>query len=137
MKQTHLLLPLAALALAGSPALAAPQAPSTTTGEKAAEASIPFANHGGIWDWRSEGDQTVYFQDSHRQWYRATLFSPATELPFVEFIGIDASPSGALDKWSAVYIHGRRYPITSLVKVSGPPVSAKAKAKADAKAKTE
>ncbi|MDE2562592.1 MAG: hypothetical protein KGL48_10155 [Sphingomonadales bacterium] len=98
-------------------------------------ASIPFADHGGIWDWRSEGDSTVYFQDNHRQWYRAELFMPAFDLPFVEFIGIDALPSGTLDKFGAVYIHGQRYPFKSFVKVDGPPKKAehgdKAKTKAE------
>ena len=66
--------------------------------------------HVGIWDWRAEGHSTVYFEDNHKQWYKAELFSPSPDLPFVEFIGIDARPSGTLDKWGAVYIHGQRYP---------------------------
>lgn len=114
MKLSTLLLPLAAISLVSSPVLAAEN-------HSRQEAAIPFADHGGIWDWRSSGDQTVYFQDLHRQWYRAKLFSPAFDLPYVEFIGIDARPSGTLDKWGAVYVHGRRYLFQSFEKVGGPP----------------
>ncbi|WP_338468147.1 DUF6491 family protein [Novosphingobium sp. ZN18A2] len=128
------LAPVAALVLA-APATALAQAGQEHSGQEQAArqqstkqqsahepaASIPFANHGGIWDWRSEGDSTVYFQDSHRQWYRAELFMPALDLPFVEFIGIDAGPTGTLDRFGAVYIHGQRYPFKSFVKVDGPP----------------
>jgi len=121
MKTIFKITPALLLAAVPLPALAAPAHP-------ASEASIPFANHGGVWDWRSDGDRTVYFEGSHRNWYKATLFAPAIDLPFVDYIGIDSSPNGTLDKWSAIYIHGQRYPFSSFVKVDGPPAKhAKAK----------
>ncbi|MCB2060900.1 MAG: DUF6491 family protein [Novosphingobium sp.] len=114
MKYSALLLPLAAIAMVSSPVAA-------TESQPRQEASIPFADHGGIWDWRASGDQAVYFQDGHRRWYRAELFAPAYDLPYVEFIGIDARPGGTLDKWGAVYVHGQRYAFKSFEKVDGPP----------------
>ena len=118
MKYSALLLPLVAIGLATSPAMA-------SENRAKQDVSIPFANHGGVWNWRASGDQTVYFQDGHRQWYRAELFSPAHDLPFVEFIGIDSRPNGSLDKWSAIYVRGQRYPFASFEKVDGPPSKAK------------
>jgi hypothetical protein len=115
MRRTPVLAAMAALTLLTGPALAG-QAPA-----KPPEASIPFANHGGVDNWRADGDRTVYFQDLHRQWYRATLFAPAFDLPYVEFIGIDPGPSGALDKWGAIYVHGQRYTFQTFEKIEGQP----------------
>lgn len=108
------LVPALLLAIAPLPTLAA------SGGEKT-EASIPFADHGGVSDWRADGNRTIYFQDQHRRWYRATLFAPALDLPYAERIGIDARPSGTLDKFGAVIVKGQRYPFSAFVAVDGPP----------------
>jgi len=117
MKLSLFALPLAAALLAGSPAFAA----ASNSTSHASEASIPFANHGGVDDWRAVGDSTIYFEDLHRHWYRAELMGPAFDLPFVEHIGIDASPIGTLDKFGAIYVHGQRYDFRSFEQVAGPP----------------
>ncbi len=130
MQYARYLLPLAALATMATPlaasaqdaAQAAAAAPGAATRHD--DASIPFANQGGVRDWRAEGSRDVYFQDDHGQWYLAKLFAPASDLPFVEFIGIDASPGGSLDKWSAIYVRGQRYTFESFAKVAGPPTKA-------------
>ncbi len=57
-------------------------------------------NHGGIRDWRSEGDSTLYLQDRHRQWYKAELMGPAFELPYAWAIGFDVGPIDRLDHFS-------------------------------------
>lgn len=98
MKLARYLVPIAVLAMAPGTAMADQHQEQAQSDSRA---SIPFADTVGIWDWRSDGDQTVYLQDSRRQWYRAELFGPAPELPFVEFIGIDAGPTGTLDKFGA------------------------------------
>ena len=127
MKLSLILLPVAAVSLYPAVANAeqdqAPVAPASA--ETPSNAYIPFANHGGVWDWRSEGDDVVYFKDSHKQWYKAELFSQAHDLPFVWFIGIDAGPTDRLDRWGAIYVNGQRYLFKSFVKVDGPPVKAK------------
>jgi len=109
-------LPLAAALLAGSLAYAGESRPVQP------EASIAFANHGGVEGWRAESDNMIYFQDQHRRWYRAVLFGPALDLRHVEHIGIDASPSGTLDKFGAIYVRGQRYGFRSFERVSGPPL---------------
>ncbi|MDD3798724.1 MAG: DUF6491 family protein [Novosphingobium sp.] len=138
MKYTTFMLPCAALAMVAAPLAAVaqdqPSATASTAGQAAPEeASIPFANHGGVWDWRAKGTREVYFQDNHKQWYLATLFTPSFDLPYVEFIGLDTGPGGSLDKWSAIYVKGQRYTFESFVKVDGPP-SKKAKDTAETKA---
>lgn len=122
MKLSLCALPLAAALLAGSPAFAA--ASNSASHATAREAEIPFANHGGVDDWRAVGDSTIYFEDLHRRWYRAELIGPAFDLPFTERIAIDASPTGTLDKFGAIYVRGQRYGFRSFEQVAGPPKKA-------------
>ena len=118
MRPAMLFAPLAALALLAPPALAG-------NGSAQRDAAIHFADHGGVDDWRAAGDRTIYFKDRHRRWYRAELFAPAFDLAFTEQIGIDARPSGTLDKWGAIYVRGQRYPFRSFERAAGPPVRIK------------
>jgi hypothetical protein len=115
MKQLPHLAPFAALALIAAP-VSASEAPVAQR-----QAAIHFANHGGVDDWRAEDSDTIYFKDNHRRWYRAELFSSAFDLPYANQIGIDASPSGTLDKWGAIYVRGQRYVFRSFEPVDGPP----------------
>ncbi len=120
MKKAILLISFAVLALAGNPASAAQEAKAVP------RAAIPFANSGGIWDWTTgEDDRTVYFQDRHRQWFKATLFMQAFDLPYATAIRIDSGATNTLDKWGAIYVGRQRYPFQSFEKVDGPPVRAK------------
>lgn len=122
MRFSALLVPLAALALVPAGALAKP-APSPVPAPAVVkkDASIAFANHGGVWDWRAVDRNTVYFQDRNKRWYRATLVVPAIDLPWVQFIGLDTKPADRLDRWSAIYVKGQRYPFSSFDQVAGPP----------------
>jgi hypothetical protein len=98
MKKVVLVISLAVLGLAGSP-------PSTAQEAKPAPraAMIPFANSGGIWNWTTgEDDRTVYFQDRHRQWFKATLFMQAFDLTYATAIRIDGGATNTLDKWGAI-----------------------------------
>ena len=126
MRLSAILLPLAALALtpaAASAKPASPPAPAPTVIKK--DASIPFANHGGVWDWRAEGTHTIYFQDRNKRWYRAELLGTATDLPFVQFVGLDTTPGDRLDRFSGIYIRGQHYAFSSFDQVAGPPVRKK------------
>ena len=86
-----------------------------------AEASIPFADSTGIRDWRGEGDQTVYVQAINRDWYKATLFAPAPDLPFVQALGFETRGTSSFDRFSSIVIGGQTYPLQSLVKIEGDP----------------
>ena len=84
-------------------------------------AEIPFADHGGVETWQVVNDREIWFQDQHRHWYRAVLMGPAFDLPFAEQIGIDARPSGTLDKFGGIYVKGRHYVFRSFDAMPGPP----------------
>ena len=114
MKRMSIFAAIATLAVVTAPAQA--RGP-----RRAPEASIPFANNGGVDDWRAYDDHTIFFKDSRRQWYRAVLFGPAIDLTTTEDIGIDPSPSGSLDRWSTIYVRGHRYHFQSFEKIVGPP----------------
>jgi hypothetical protein len=130
MKKAILVISFAVLALTGNPASAAQEAKAAPRA-----ATIPFANSGGVWDWTTgEDDRTIYFQDRHRQWFKATLFMQAFDLPYTTAIRIDGGATNTLDKWGAIYVGRQRYPFQSFEKVDGPPVKAKkAKKTKDAK----
>lgn len=118
MKLSSLVLPLAALALVAPAAYAETPSPQV---EAQKDAHIPFVNHGGIRDWRSTDKETVYIQASNRDWYKATLMSPAFDLPYANSIGFDTGPNGTLDKFSSIVVRGQRYPIVSLERIAGEP----------------
>jgi len=90
---------------------------------------IPFANSGGIRDWKADRDQDVWVQDIHRQWYYAKLMAPCIGLNFAETIGFDTRPLGRFDKFSSIFVPGyggSRCAVQSFT-VSGAPPSGKAK----------
>jgi hypothetical protein len=120
MRVSSIFLGLAAIALVPSAALAKETDAAPAKAENKAGDYIPFANHGGVWDWHADGTSAVYFQDRHKVWYRAELIGTATDLPWVQFIGLDTRPSGRLDKWSAIYVRGHRFAFSSFEKVDGP-----------------
>jgi len=93
---------------------------ATEAPQKPVEASIPFANQGGIRDWRVMDDVSLRIQDTHGQWYIAKLQSPAWDLHFAESIGFETLPSGTLEKFGAVIVKGRRYAIISLTRTDPP-----------------
>lgn len=97
----------------------AADAPAEAVGAEP-QASIAFANHGGIYDWRVLDDRTMLIQGLNRQWYKATLFSSCIDLPFAERVGFESNPDGSFDKFSAVRLRNQNCPLISLVK-SAPP----------------
>lgn len=107
-------------------ACAIPSSPdSTGTGalvqtEASGEASIAFANQGGIQNWQPQGDAGVLLQDRQGQWYLARLQGLATELPYTEQVGFDPGPSGSFGRLSTVIVKGVRYPVISLTRTEAP-----------------
>lgn len=123
---------LFSLALAIAPCSAMAVTNADAKAKAVPEAEIPFANHGGIWSWTTgNDDRTIYFEDQHRQWYKATLIAPAIDLPFTLGMRIDTGPVDTLDKWGAVYVGHQRYPFQSFEKVAGPPERPKKAKKSD------
>ena len=107
------------IAMAGallSCAALASAAPAT----KAAEAQIPFANHGTIDNWQADGRSALYLQGPGRQWYHAELMGPCLDLDYAEAIGIETRGTGNFDRFGSIIVRGQPCALTSLVK-SGPP----------------
>jgi hypothetical protein len=103
---------------------AATSAPATRAA--AAQAQIPFANQGGIWNWQVVDDKTVLIQDRSRNWYKATLMVNCFNLPFAQRLGFETNPSGTFDKFSAIQFGDQRCPLISLVATPAPARKAKA-----------
>lgn len=110
----------AALTLAGGGAQAAPSSEL-----REPQASIPFVNHGGIRNWQATDSRTLFVQDSRRQWYRATLFSPCFDLPFAIAIGFETRGIDRFDKFSTVRVGRDRCQVSSLTPSDAPPSRAK------------
>src|SRR4051794_8259480 len=68
--------------------------------------AIPFANHGGIRDWKADRDQGVWVQDVHRKWYYAKLMGTCIGLNFAQTIGFDTHPLGRFDQFSSIFVPG-------------------------------
>jgi hypothetical protein len=100
-------------------------AASATTDVKV-EASIPFANHGGINDWRADGDKGLWVQGINRHWFYAKFLGTCPQLPFATTVGFVSEPSGALNRWSSIRVrHGGRCQFIDFQPSEGPPVKAK------------
>ncbi|MEP7243599.1 MAG: DUF6491 family protein [Gammaproteobacteria bacterium] len=90
------------------------------------EASIPFANYGGIRDWQPDRDRGLWVQSVHRKWYYARFMGTCLGLNFANAIGFDTHPLGSFDRWSTVIVprYGR-CTIQSLSLSDGPPKKVK------------
>jgi Family of unknown function (DUF6491) len=109
--------------LSKPPAPKAPVVDATTS-----EARIPFANQGGIYNWRAVNDRTLLIQAQNRQWFKATLFAPCIDLPFAERVGFESNADGSFDKFSSVQVRKQKCPLLSLVPTDAPPKGKSAKA---------
>jgi hypothetical protein len=110
-------LALAAL-VSATPALAQSQSTAMTGG--AEEVSIPFAQFGGIDDWRADGTKALYVKGRGKDWYYATLMSTCQGLNFAQTIGFRNEASGSFDKFSTILVDGQPCQLTSLTKSEKP-----------------
>lgn len=101
----------ALLALCATGALAA---------EPVAEATISFANLGGINDWRADGDRALYVQGRNQKWYHAELMGSCIDLPNAERIGFVVEPAGSFDRFSSIIVRGRQCMLRSLTESDAP-----------------
>jgi hypothetical protein len=98
-----------------------PPAPTTPVVDPAtSEARIPFANHGGIYNWRAVNDRTLLIQARTRQWFKATLFAPCIDLSFAERVGFESNADGTFDKFSSIRVRKQKCSILSLVPTQAP-----------------
>ena len=67
-------------------------------------ASIPFANHGGIYDWRANGTQGIWVQGADRQWYYGTFFGTCLGLNTAQRVGFVPEVTGEFNRWSSIIV---------------------------------
>ena len=127
--------PATPIAPSAAPAPAAPAAPAAPIAPAAADAAnqapvegqIPFANKGGIWNWKVVDNQTVLIESRARKWYKATLFGNCINLAFAQDMAFISNSNGTFDKFSSIRTRGQRCPLVSLVEVPAPPKKSSAK----------
>jgi hypothetical protein len=90
------------------------------------QASIPFADHGGIWNWEANADKGLWIQSNNRQWYYATFMGPCIGLDSANSVGFDTRPMGTFDRFSAVVVpRWGRCQVQSFELSDGPPKAQK------------
>jgi hypothetical protein len=82
--------------------------------------SIPFANLGSVRDFRALSDDVLLIEGTGHRWYRATLFGPCIGLRHAESLAFVTEPGGALDRFSAIYVEGRRCTFRSFERTDPP-----------------
>jgi hypothetical protein len=108
----------------------APKAPALP------EASIPFADHGGVYNWQGDGEKGLWVQSGHRQWYYGTFSSPCRGLDRTETIRFKFSPGGTMDRYTTIATRdsfGECW-LSSFTKSEGPPKKSKPGKAVDGKA---
>jgi len=113
-----------ALWLSATP-LGAAEPAVAETAAPAPQASIPFANRGGVRDWLVEDDSNLLLQDRRGQWYRARLLAPATYLAYVSSLRFATGPSGTLEALDSIIVRGQKFPIVSLTRIDPPSLKKK------------
>jgi hypothetical protein len=88
------------------------------------EASIPFADMGSIDNFDPVDEYTIYVQDVHQRWYKASLMGPCIDLPFADAVRFDVRGTQTLDRFSSVIVKGQSCAFKSFVE-SGPPPGTK------------
>jgi hypothetical protein len=97
------------------------------TGSAAASAGPPaiqFADLGGIWDWRANGDHGIWVQAVNRQWYYGVFAGTCLGLNQAQRVGFLFGPAGQFDRWSSIIVprQSRCY-LRSFEPSGGPPGS--------------
>jgi hypothetical protein len=67
------------------------------------EVSIPFINHGGIYDFHAYNDLGIWIQGRDRKWYYGKFFSPCIGIANSITVGFSGGPTDTLDRFGAVY----------------------------------
>lgn len=99
------------------------------------QVTIPFADHGGIRDWRAIDRNTLLVEGTGNRWYRVELFAPCFDLPFADRVGFKANVTGELDRFSTVIVRGQPCAVQSVTATAAPPKRMKKGVEAEAGAK--
>lgn len=109
---------LSAIALVATPV--AVSAKDKNWPELGVESRIAFANHGGIRDFRADGDYGLWIQDNKKRWYYAALSGRCSGLGFANTIGFETFGMSDFDRSSSIHVEGMPCYVTSLVTAEKP-----------------
>ena len=102
--------------------VAATLAGSAAASESAVQPSIHFADHGGIYDWRANGDKGIWVQSIGGQWFYGTFMGTCLGLDTALRVGFQSEPTGDFDRWSTVIVpHESRCHLSTFEPSAGPP----------------
>ncbi len=86
------------------------------------EASIPFIDHGGIYDFHAYNDLGIWIQGRDRKWYYGKFFSPCIGITNAIRVGFKGGATDTLDRFGAVITReGGRCTLTRLKAGQLPP----------------
>ncbi len=88
--------------------------------EYGVEASIAFANSGGIRNFEPNGDRGIWIEDRQRRWYYAKFIGTCRNLDYAVAVGFDTRGSSSFDKFGAIIAEGDYCPIESLITAEKP-----------------
>lgn len=96
----------------------------TGLGDK--EAVIPFLNQrDAILNWQANGQEGLWIQDGHKQWFYATVFTPCSGLEFAVQLGFKSRVMNRLDRDSEIIVPDNGHCRLTSLKTSGPPPKGK------------
>ena len=114
--RTATFLPLCAAAIgACAPTVPAPVLP--LAGE---ETSIPYAANGGIRDWYSNNEMSIYLRDRADRWYFARFSAPCPNLPATQGVRFETDASGTFDRYNSVISDFANCQVVSIVRSAAP-----------------
>jgi hypothetical protein len=78
------------------------------------QVSIAFVDRGAIRSWRALDSDSLYLEDSHRQWYKATFWSRCAPLRYTSFLRLNPDDFGRLDRFGSITVNGETCNFRSL-----------------------
>jgi hypothetical protein len=84
------------------------------------ETSIQFAARGGIRDWYSDNDRSIYLLDRTGRWYFATFNGVCPNLRSSQTMRFNTDAAGTFDRFSSIATEYGRCQVGSVVRSPAP-----------------
>lgn len=110
----------ALIVLAACSAALSACAPTQVQPLTTADTAIPFAANGGIRDWYSNNEQSIYLRDRTGRWYLATFNGLCPNLPAAQTVQFETDASGAFDRFSSIGTEYGSCQVGSVVQAQAP-----------------
>lgn len=86
----------------------------------AQETTIRYAGSGGIRDWHSDNDRSIYLRDRSGRWYLATFQGVCPGVRHSPTIGVNADALGAFDRFGTISTYRGLCSVGSVVRSAKP-----------------